>query len=66
MEWEVNQYLSKNTKFFAALKQLHQDIEEVNCVQVYLSWLTQIVHLRFVYMFISPIKLRETDKYVCI
>jgi len=47
MEWEVNQYLSKNTKFFAALKQLHQDIEEVNCVQVYLSWLTQIVHLSF-------------------
>ena len=46
IEETVSYYLNENNKYFATLRQFNQGIEEINCLQVYLSWIAQVTHLR--------------------
>eukprot|EP00112_Aurelia_sp_Birch-Aquarium-sp1_P009117 Seg2024.4 transcript_id=Seg2024.4/GoldUCD/mRNA.D3Y31 product="RAD50-interacting protein 1" protein_id=Seg2024.4/GoldUCD/D3Y31 len=42
---EVETYLAKNKELSENMKVLNDEIEQINCLQVYLSWIGQITHL---------------------
>ena len=43
---EVANFLTKNKELTENVKILNDEIEQINCLQVYLSWVGQITHLR--------------------
>ncbi|XP_065066357.1 RAD50-interacting protein 1-like [Rhopilema esculentum] len=44
-ETKVKEYSSKNEELVEKIGNINQEIEQINCLQVYLSWVAQISHL---------------------
>ena len=48
-ETKVKEYSNKNEELVEKIGSINQEIEQISCLQVYLSWVAQISHLRYVY-----------------